>query len=346
VMAPSPFPDTARSPAANDTIDEHTSYAPENRTATLCAVVLFCFGCVLFLAPRPPGLTQVVARPFSQRPPSTGGLHINAFVVPTVDCIRCWFWGCFAGVKDNHGRSFLFASSFLVAASVTALVFRCPLQSVAKSAKMLHYVNYRMKVTIQDGRTLVGTLMAFDKHMNLVLGDCEEARRIKSKKASGGSTSCTSCCQHCVHALAAAVVECLPRLHGLPGFRAAGFLYSLLAPVPAEEKEEKRMLGLVLLRGENVVSLQVHGPAPVSVRELALSASGLLSANVSSMPRCLPSVHATCCRRRTVSSQEKKIGAGPSGPGIGRAAGRGQFGVTRLSHVMTTSHTPSLLFVR
>ena len=64
----------------------------------------------------------------------------------------------------------------------------CSLQSVAKSAKMLHYVNYRMKVTIQDGRTLVGTLMAFDKHMNLVLGDCEESRRIKSKKAAGGST--------------------------------------------------------------------------------------------------------------------------------------------------------------
>jgi small nuclear ribonucleoprotein (snRNP)-like protein len=29
---------------------------------------------------------------------------------------------------------------------------------------------------------LVGTFMAFDRHMNIVLGDTEEYRRIKSKK--------------------------------------------------------------------------------------------------------------------------------------------------------------------
>lgn len=29
--------------------------------------------------------------------------------------------------------------------------------------------------------------MAFDKHMNLVLGECEERRTVKSRKASGTS---------------------------------------------------------------------------------------------------------------------------------------------------------------
>jgi small nuclear ribonucleoprotein (snRNP)-like protein len=34
-------------------------------------------------------------------------------------------------------------------------------------------------------RTLVGTFMAFDRHMNLVLGDTEEYRRVKAKKGQG-----------------------------------------------------------------------------------------------------------------------------------------------------------------
>jgi len=115
---------------------------------------------------------------------------------------------------------------------------------MSKSSKMLNYINYRMRVTIQDNRTLVGTFMAFDRHMNLVLGDCEEYRNVKSKKGSGS------------------------------GGPAAGIV---------EEKEEKRMLGLVLLRGENVVSLTVEGPPP----------------------------------------PDEEAKATPGGPGIGRAAGRG-----------------------
>lgn len=100
---------------------------------------------------------------------------------------------------------------------------------------MMQFVNWRMRVTISDTRTLVGTFMAFDKHMNIVLGDCEEYRTTKGKKASG-------------------------------------------------EKEEKRSLGLVLLRGETVVSLSAEAPPPPKARAKA---------------------------------------GGRGGPGIGAAAGRG-----------------------
>ena len=72
-------------------------------------------------------------------------------------------------------------------------------------------------MTITDGRQLVGNLLAFDKHMNVVLSDTEEYRRIKGK-------------------------------HGEP------------------EKEQKRMLGMLLLRGNEVVNLTAEAPPPAQTR--------------------------------------------------------------------------------
>jgi len=89
----------------------------------------------------------------------------------------------------------------------------------SKGGKMLNLINWRLKVTINDGRAFVGQMLAFDRHMNLVLAECEEFRRIRPKKKPGEET--------------------------------------------APEQEMKRTLGLVILRGETVVSITVEGPPPI-----------------------------------------------------------------------------------
>ncbi|KAG5437535.1 hypothetical protein PCANB_000963 [Pneumocystis canis] len=90
--------------------------------------------------------------------------------------------------------------------------------TAVKGSKMVNLVNYRLRVTLCDSRQLIGQMLAFDKHMNMVLADCEEFRHIKRKltKSSKEET----------------------------------------------EVEEKRTLGLAIVRGEFIVSLLVEGPPP------------------------------------------------------------------------------------
>ena len=44
---------------------------------------------------------------------------------------------------------------------------------------MSDLINFRIKIITIDNRTYLGTLLSFDKHMNLVLSDTEESRITK-----------------------------------------------------------------------------------------------------------------------------------------------------------------------
>jgi small nuclear ribonucleoprotein B and B' len=96
----------------------------------------------------------------------------------------------------------------------------------------MNIINYRLRITLADSRVLTGQMLAFDKHMNLVLADCEEFRKVKAKGK---------------------------------------------VPEGQPEQEEKRMLGLIILRGETIVSMSIDGPPPPSTEDKTSRASQLMT---------------------------------------------------------------------
>ncbi|CAD2093617.1 small nuclear ribonucleoprotein-associated protein B, putative [Plasmodium vinckei brucechwatti] len=84
---------------------------------------------------------------------------------------------------------------------------------MGKNYRLESWLQYRVRVTISDTRYYVGTFLSYDRHMNIVLVDAEEFRRVKCKENNS--------------------------------------------------KEIKRVVGLILIRGDNIVSFTAER-APVN----------------------------------------------------------------------------------
>ncbi|ODV87599.1 hypothetical protein CANARDRAFT_26978 [[Candida] arabinofermentans NRRL YB-2248] len=98
---------------------------------------------------------------------------------------------------------------------------------IPKKAKLFNLINYRVRVTTTDNTTYFsGILLSYDKHLNLVLSETEEFRLTKSSliKINNAKKSSNK----------AAIKD------------------------ESDIKEEKRLLGLVILRGETIISVVVE----------------------------------------------------------------------------------------
>jgi len=81
---------------------------------------------------------------------------------------------------------------------------------MSQKSKFWQWIDHRVRVTIGDRRMLVGTFIAFDKHLNVVLAETEEFRVIRAQK------------------------------QGEP------------------DREIKRPLGLIIIRGDNIISISAE----------------------------------------------------------------------------------------
>lgn len=52
---------------------------------------------------------------------------------------------------------------------------------MARRSKLQSYISHRVNITAKDGASITGTLLAFDKSMNLVVDEAKELHRSKER---------------------------------------------------------------------------------------------------------------------------------------------------------------------
>lgn len=146
-----------------------------------------------------------------------------------------------------------------------------------KQGKMAGLINYRLRITMQDGRQMAGQMLAYDKHMNMVLADTEEFRRIKKKPAKAAA----------------------------PGEEPPAFV----------ETEEKRTLGLTIIRGANVVATTVEGPPPAEPAARLGNQNAPSGMGAPAAMSAGPGISRPAGRGMGAGLQGPAVGVGGPGPG-------------------------------
>lgn len=98
--------------------------------------------------------------------------------------------------------------------------------SVKENSRLSNLIGYKLRIITQDGRVYIGELMAFDKHMNVVLKSCVEERVPRTQ------------------------IDKLRRNLADSGV-----------------KVEKRVLGLTILRGEQILTTVVEDKPVLTKKE-------------------------------------------------------------------------------
>ncbi|CCH40654.1 Small nuclear ribonucleoprotein-associated protein [Wickerhamomyces ciferrii] len=98
--------------------------------------------------------------------------------------------------------------------------------NVSKKTRLSDLINYTVKVITLDSRQFIGELLSFDKHYNLVLADTEEYRLTKKS-----------------------VLSLKDRARNKSEESESNLI-----------QEQKRTIGLIILRGEHVISVTIEAP--------------------------------------------------------------------------------------